>query len=379
MIIANGNVFGEDSKFRRGNVHISDDMIADINYDNSFCHNGEEIIDADGLYVIPGFVDIHLHGAAGYDFCDGTEKAFQAIIDFELSQGVTSIVPATMTLPKEKLQTIMTELSRFAKKNTSIKGITMEGPFISASKKGAQNEQYICNPDIQFFYELQEAANSLIKQVTIAPEIEGAMEFINEISMECVVSVAHTGADYETANSAFKAGADHVTHLYNAMTAFDHRETGVVGAAFDNKNVFVELICDGEHVHPSMARATFQMFGADRICMISDSMSAAGMQNGEYLLGGQTVIRKGARAVLSDGTLAGAVSSLYDNFKKAVLEMNIPLEDAVTSCTLTPARSLKLEQECGVIAIGRKADFILMDKALNIKHVIKDGNILACR
>lgn len=379
MIIANGNVFGEDGKFRRGNVHISDDMIAEINYDNSFCHNGEEIIDVDGLYVIPGFVDIHLHGAAGCDFCDGTEEVFQAIVDFELSHGVTSIVPATMTLPKENLQTIMTELSRFAKKNTSVKGITMEGPFISASKKGAQNEQYICKPDIQFFHDLQKAVQGFIKQVTVAPEIDGAMEFINEISKECVVSVAHTGADYETANSSFRAGANHVTHLYNAMTAFGHRETGVAGAASDNKNVFVELICDGEHVHPSMVRATFQMFGADRICIISDSMSAAGMQDGEYLLGGQTVIRKGTRAVLSDGTLAGAVSSLYDNFRKAVLEMNIPLEDAVTACTSTPARSLKLEQECGVLAVGRKADMIMTDKALNIKYVIKDGNIFTCR
>ena len=375
MIIANGNVFGMDGKFHRENVHICEDRIAEINYDNPLCNNGEEIIDADGLYVIPGLVDIHLHGAVGCDFCDGTEKAFQSIVDFELSQGVTNIVPATMTLPKEKLQTIMTELSRFAKENTSIKGITMEGPFISAEKKGAQNEQYISKPDTQLFHDLQTASNGLIKQVTVAPEIEGAMEFIKEISRECVVSVAHTGADYETTNAAFDAGANHVTHLYNAMTPFNHRETGVAGAVFDNKNVFVELICDGMHIHPSMIRAAFQMFGADRICMISDSMSATGMNDGEYFLGGQKVIRKGTCAILSDGTLAGAVSSLYDNFKNAVLEMNIPLEDAVTACTSTPARSLKLEQKCGVLAVGRMADMVLLDTALNIRYVIKDGTL----
>lgn len=375
MIIANGNIFCDDCKFHHGNVRIYEDRITEINYDNSICHNGEAILDADGLYVIPGLVDIHLHAAAGCDFCDGTENAFQIIADYEISQGVTSIIPSTMTLPKDKLQTIMTELSRYAMKNTFIKGVTMEGPFISAAKKGAQNEKYVCKPDIQLFKDLQKSANGLIKQVTVAPEIEGAMEFIKEISNDCVVSVAHTGADYETASAAFCMGANHVTHLYNAMTPYNHREPGVTGAAFDNKNVFVEVICDGVHVHPSMVRATFQMFGADRICMISDSMSATGMCDGEYFLGGQSITRKGSCAILSEGTLAGAVSSLYDNFKKAVLEMNIPLESAVTACTSTPARSLKLEQECGVLAVGRKADIVLLDTDLNIKYVIKDGII----
>lgn len=376
MIIVNGSIFGEDSRFHHGSVDIRGDVIADINYDGVPQQQNDEIIDADGAYVIPGLVDIHLHGAAGCDFCDGTEDAFRTIVDFELNCGVTSIVPATMTLPRERLVPIMEAIARYAEKNDAIKGITMEGPFISAKKRGAQNERFIQEPNIEFFNGLQKAARGLICQVTAAPEVTGAIDFIKKVSKECVVSVAHTNATYAEAMEAFAAGANHVTHLFNAMPPFGHRETGVIGAAFDDKNVFVELICDGEHVHRTMIRAAFQLFGANRICMISDSMSAAGMPEGEYFLGGQSVIRKETRAVLSDGTLAGAVSTLYDNFKKAVLEMRIPLEDAVTACTITPARSLGLERECGVLAIGHRADMVLLDRDLNIKRVIRNGRLL---
>ncbi len=238
MIITNGNIFAENGKFRRGSIDICGDVIRKIDYDKEY--NGEsqlkqeEVIDADELYVIPGLVDIHLHGAAGYDFCDGTEKAFEAIVDFELSCGVTSIVPATMTLPTEKLYQIMKAIACYSNKNTSIKGITMEGPFISVKKKGAQNERYIQEPDIKIFFNLQKISHGLIKQVTIAPEVTNAISFIRAVSKECVVSVAHTNADYEEALAAFSAGANHVTHLYNAMPSFGHREPGVVGAAFDN-------------------------------------------------------------------------------------------------------------------------------------------------
>lgn len=376
MIIVNGSIFGEDSRFHHGSVDIRGDVIADINYDVVPQQQNDEIIDADGAYVIPGLVDIHLHGAAGCDFCDGTEDAFRTIVDFELNCGVTSIVPATMTLPRERLAPIMEAIARYTEKNDAIKGITMEGPFISAKKRGAQNERFIQEPNIEFFNGLQKAARGLICQVTAAPEVTGAIDFIKKVSNECVVSVAHTNATYAEAMEAFAAGANHVTHLFNAMPPFGHRETGVIGAAFDDKKVFVELICDGEHVHRTMIRAAFQLFGANRICMISDSMSAAGMPEGEYFLGGQSVIRKETRAVLSDGTLAGAVSTLYDNFKKAVLEMRIPLEDAVTACTITPARSLGLERECGVLAIGHRADMVLLDRDLNIKRMIRNGRLL---
>lgn len=394
MIIANGNVFGEEGRLQKGNIRIQGDVIIDIDYhasqdtkvtdwseillDAKQAEGSEMLINADGLYVIPGLVDIHLHGCAGYDFCDGTREAFDAIAEYEVKHGITSIVPATMTIAETELLQIMESagayvLKEHAKKDSAIKGITMEGPFISKGKKGAQNEQHIREVNVELFRDLQAVSGGLIKQVAVAPELDGAMDFIKEISAETVVSVAHTEADYEETKEAFHNGANHVTHLYNAMQVLGHREPGVIGAAFDNKDVFVEIICDGEHVHPSVIRATFQMFGAHRICMISDSMRATGMGDGEYLLGGQKVYVEGNRAVLENGNLAASVSNLYDCMKKVILEMGIGLEDVVLACTTTPAKSLGIESECGLIRVGSQADLLILDEKLDLKYVIKAG------
>lgn len=375
MIIVNGNIFGEDGKFRQGNLSINDDIIIDVDYATAQNVKDlqQEFLDASGMYVIPGLVDIHLHGCAGYDFCDGTAEAMDAIVDYEVRHGITSIVPATMTLPETELLKLMEIAGAYAIKEKVVKGITMEGPFISNEKKGAQNGQYIQEVNAALFHNLQKASGGKIKQIAIAPEQNGALEFIKEISAETVVSVAHTEANYKEALTAFNYGANHVTHLYNAMPPLGHREPGVIGAAFDNKDVFVELICDGEHVHPSVIRATFQMFGPHRICMISDSMRATGMVDGNYSLGGQTVYVKEGRAVLKNGNLAASISNLYDCLKRVVREMGIYLEDAIQACTMTPAKSLGLEKECGIIRVGAQADLLVLDANLDIKCVIKAG------
>ncbi len=380
MLIVNGRIFGKDGVFRRGNIRIgADGRICEIIYvENSTVDEvgNEQVLDATGMYVIPGLVDIHLHGCAGYDFSDGTVEALEAIADFQVRNGVTSIVPATMTLPQEELADILRTAGDYiGAGHEVIKGITMEGPFISEKKKGAQNEKHILPPSVSLYKEWQQAAKGHIRQITVAPETEGAMDFVKEVSGETVVSLAHTAATYEQAKEAFRAGANHVTHLYNAMPAFGHRESGVIGAAFDEKNVFVELICDGEHIHPSVVRATFQMFGPERICMISDSMRATGMADGEYTLGGQPVWVKGSRAELEDGNLAASVTNLYDCMIRTVLEMGISLEEAVMACTLTPAKSLGLDGECGVLEAGRKADMVLLDAKFSRKYVFKNGQL----
>ena len=174
---------------------------------------------------------------------------------------------------------------------------------------------------------------------------------------------------------AFENGATHVTHLYNGMKEFGHRQPHVVGAAFDNENVFVELICDGVHIHPSMVRAAFKLFGAKRICMISDSIRATGMEEGNYSLGGQEVSVKGNTATLQDGTIAGSVVNLYDCFKIAIKQMHIPLEDVILSCTKTPAKSLGIDNKCGILTEGRKADFLILDKNLELMYIFKNGKI----
>ncbi len=380
MIIKNGNIFGEDGRFHKGYIRVEGKYIKELGREempeNSVLEEQEMVLDAEGLYVIPGLVDIHLHGCAGYDFCDGTPEAFKSIAEHEVENGVTSIVPATMTLPKERLTQIVEAAGKYMSADSSvIKGITLEGPFISEEKKGAQDAQYIVSPDKLFLYELQKLSQDRIRQVTVAPEIDGALEFIQVTSEELIVSVAHTAADYQQTMVAFEKGANHVTHLFNAMPPLNHREPGVIGAALDHKDAFVELICDGEHVHPAVVRAAFQMFGAERICMISDSMRATGMPDGEYSLGGQPVRVTDGRAVLENGHLAASVCTLYDCLRKTVLEMGVPLEEAVKACTITPARSLKLQRECGTLAAGYPADMLLLDADLEKKYVIKSGKL----
>ena len=380
MIIKNGNIFGEDGRFHKGYIRVEGMYIKELDREEGpedlVLEEQETVLDAQGLYVIPGLVDIHMHGCAGYDFCDGTPKAFEEIARYEAENGVTSIVPATMTLPKERLTQIIEAAGKYmSADSTVIKGITMEGPFISEEKKGAQDAQYIASPDKELLAELQKLSQGRIRQVTVAPEVDGAAEFIGEVSGEMVVSVAHTAADYQQTMAAFEKGANHVTHLFNAMPPLNHREPGVIGAALDYKDVFVELICDGEHVHPAVVRAAFQMFGADRICMISDSMRATGMPAGKYSLGGQPVWVKDGRAVLENGNLAASVCTLYDCLRKAVLKMGIPLEDAVKACTTTPAKSLNLHEDCGRLAVGYSADMLLLDADLKKKYVLKSGKL----
>lgn len=378
-----GKIFGEDGVFREGSIQIGEDgRIVSILYERAENEKREDKVDLSDkaveadLFILPGLVDIHLHGCNGFDFCDGTEEAFERIVSYEATCGITSIIPATMTLPEEELEQILVNAADFLQAERAVKGICMEGPFIAKAKKGAQNEAYIQLPTVEKYNKWQQLAQGNIRQITVAPELEGAREFIKEVSKETVVSLAHTAATYEEAKEAVKAGANHVTHLFNGMSGMGHREPGVPGAVFDEKGVFTELICDGEHVHPGMVRAAFALFGAERICMISDSMRATGMPDGEYTLGGQMVRVKDKQARLADGSLAGSVCTLFDCLKKTVLEMGVSLEDAVKACTITPAKALGLTKVCGVLKVGMPADILVIDKQLELKQVIKGGKIL---
>lgn len=256
----------------------------------------------------------------------------------------------------------------------SLVGINMEGPFISEAKKGAQAAEHIRLCDEALFCSLQERSGGLIKLVDIAPENEGAMEFIDALHDKVTISLAHTTADYQTAKEAYDRGARHATHLYNAMPPFTHRAPGVVGAAFDSPHCRAELICDGVHIHPSVVRATFQLFGDDRMILISDSMRAAGMEDGQYTLGGQDVAVKGKYATLvSDGALAGSVTNLMDCMRTAVKEMQIPLESAIACATMNPAKAIGIYDRYGSISTGKIANLVLLDQDLNLRQVIIHG------
>lgn len=371
MFTIKGMVFTKDCIFAPGTVTVEDDIIKDI----ELCEPDELSKEESECYIIPGLVDVHFHGAAGYDFCDGTMEAYRAIEAYENEHGITSICPATMTLPVNELQKIMHTAAASGLK--TLRGIHLEGPFISKEKKGAQKEEYIIPPDREVLENLQECAKGLIKIVSVAPETHNAIECIKDMKDRFCFSLAHTTADYETADKAFKVGASHVTHLYNAMPTATHREPAVAGAAFDNADVDVELICDGIHVHPSVIRSTFRTFGDTRVILISDSMRGTGMSDGNYTLGGQKVIVKGALATLEDGTIAGSVTNLYDCMRNAVA-MGIPRESAIKAATINPAGSIGIDDMYGSLMPGKKADILITDSKLNLKTVIINGKKKAC-
>ena len=259
-------------------------------------------------------------------------------------------------------------------------GVNMEGPFISIEKKGAQDDQHIISCSEDVCQQFLDASKGLVKFVGIAPERSAdALAFIEKMKQKVNISLAHTNADYDSAFAAFCAGANHAVHLYNAMPPFTHRQPGVVGAVADSPHVNAELICDGVHIHPSVVRATFKMMGAERMILISDSMRATGMPNGRYLLGGLEVDVEGKHAVLvSNGALAGSATNLMDCMRTAVKKMGIPLETAVACATMNPAKALGEFENYGSIALGKKADVVLLDQDLNLKMVIKNGVRIDC-
>ena len=368
MIIKNGNVFCSDATFRQKDLYIHENKI--IN-DKSLAENDDIVIDATDKYVIPGLVDIHSHGAMGHDFCDASVDGLKEILKYEKSCGVTSYCPTSMTLSAERLAKIFSTTGAVEPSDeyANVVGINMEGPFISKNKKGAQNEMYITNPDIKMFADLHEQSGKLIKLITLAPELDGSKEFIEKYKDTVAISVGHTDANYEQATAAFINGANHVTHLCNAMPPFHHRDTGVFGAAIENENVTVELICDGIHIHPSMIRTIFKLFGSDRIALISDSMEATGMEDGDYELGKQRVIKKGHHATLADGTLAGSATNLFDCMKKAI-EFGIAPVHAIKSATMTPAKSINMYPQIGCLDVGSRADILILDNEYNLEKVL---------
>ena len=375
MIIKNAMVYTPQHVFAKGDIVIRGGRIVF----GAAPQLDEEIIDAEGLYALPGLLDLHFHGAVGHDFCDACEEAIQALADFEASKGVLAICPATMTYSEEILGGIMDAAA--AHKNgrgADLVGINMEGPFISPDKIGAQNPKYLHKADVDMFRRLQERAGGLIKLVDMAPEEDGALDFIARCRGEVRISIAHTCTSYETAKKAFAAGASHMTHLYNAMPGITHREPGPIIAALED-HAEVELITDGVHIHPAMVRFTFNTFGADRVVLIADSMMACGLPDGQYSLGGQAVTVKGPRATLTEhpGVIAGSATCLYDCMRRAVLDMGVPLESAVRAASENPARSIGVDSDYGSLAAGRYGNVILADRELNIQKVIQKGQVIA--
>lgn len=372
MRYENGWIFA-DGRFVRGGFSVEN---------GRFAHVLEDVPgpaeDLDGALVIPGLVDIHVHGCAGADFSDGDYAGLVRMARYLARRGVTSFAPASMTLPYDALDKAFHAAARLHREGLAdgarLMGIQMEGPFLSREKRGSQNPAYLRLPDWDRFLRLYDAAEGLLRIVDVAPELPGAVEFTRRASEKCRVSVAHTAAGYDQAAAVFDAGATHLTHLFNAMPGIHHRHPGPIGAASERENVTAELICDGIHVHPSAVRMAFRLFPG-RICLISDALRCCGMADGSYSLGGQEILLSGGVARLTGGAIAGSAADLYQCMRRAV-SFGIPREQAVWAATALPARVIGRESETGAIADGRAADFVICGGELEPEAVYLGGKRL---
>lgn len=373
MFYKNARIFCSDFTFRVGAFEVTEDgKFGDVLPETV----PADAIDLQGATVIPGLCDVHNHGNSGEDFSDGNYDGLVKIAKYLASEGVTSFAPASMTLPYDVLEKAFAAGRKLADAQpegcSRLMGIQMEGPYFSEKKKGAQNGAYLKTPDFEGFKKLYDGCGGLVRIVDLAPELEDSKEFVEKASKLCTVSVAHTDSDYDHAKMAFDAGATHLTHLYNGMPSIHHRNPGVIPAAAENPNVRAEIICDGLHIHPASVRLAFNMFGADRMIIISDALRCCGMPDGEYELGGQQVFLAGGIAKLSDGTIAGSATNLFECMRRA-MTFGILEEDAVRAASYNPACSLGAQDKIGSIETGKLADFVVCSSDYSEKTVYIGG------
>lgn len=344
------------------NINVSGEITDIISENGIITHVG--LTDRPGLdfhekKAFAGLIDIHTHGIGGADTMDADYKLMSYL---QAKNGTTSFYPTTMTASTESIVKVLTADTEYD--GAVIEGFHLEGPYINEKYKGAQNSKYVRKPDLNEFSKFDN-----VKLITIAPETENAIEFIK--NAKCVTCLGHTNADYETAIKAIDAGAKCLTHTFNAMPPLHHREPSLIGAAFD-KNIYVQVICDGKHIHPSVIRILYKLFGAERMILISDCMRATGLPDGEYEFGGLKIDVKNKTARTKDGALAGSTSTLFECVKKAI-EFGIPEQDAFKMASQTPAKLMNIKKGC--IKLGYSCDFIVLDNKNEIDTVVINGKV----
>lgn len=368
--IKNGKVILKD-KIVDKVVVVDKDRIADI---TDTVPGLIKEIDARGMYVSPGFIEIHMHGRNGYDAMDASYEAINGISKALIGSGVTGFLATTMTMSEDNIKKAVRTVGESMGKTQGAKlmGLHMEGPFISKEHKGAQPEEYIQKPSMEEYMKLCDGFQDIVKLTTIAPEIEGAPEFIKQLSATgVVVSMGHTNATYDEAMKGIEAGINSSTHTYNGMRGLHHREPGALGAVFDS-DIFAELICDGIHVHFAALRTLLKIKGVEKSILITDSMRAAGMDEGVYDLGGQQVFVKDGQARLADGTIAGSTLTLDRAVYNAVKQLGVTIPEAVRMASYNPAVLLGID-DMGEIKKGNMADIILFDENIKIKGMYISG------
>jgi N-acetylglucosamine-6-phosphate deacetylase len=380
-LIKNTRILLEDSVLYDHQVVIEDNLISRIISKEETVKDIDKVIDGKNLYLSPGFIDIHNHGNSGFDTMDATQEALENMAKYHLSNGVTTFLAATMTNPKDKIlkaaKNVADYMETQTEENSRLLGIYLEGPYFNILKKGAQPGQAIKDPDIEEVKEFIETSKNTIKVVSLAPELKGAKEMIKYLrNNDIKIAIGHSNSEYESANQAITLGATISTHLYNGMRAYTHREPGIIGACLTNSLLRTEIIADGIHLHKTAIEVAKLCKGCDNIILISDAMRAAGLEDGMYELGGQTVISKDGSARLLDGALAGSTLNLNLAVKNMINLFDTSIVNAVKMASLNPAKAIGLEEKLGSISAGKYADLLFFDDSVEIKHIIKDGILL---
>jgi len=384
ILIKGMRIYAENQIIENGYLKIQDQKIIEVGkVEDIGDEKGCEVVEIPAhFHAVPGFIDVHIHGANGADTMDATMEALDTIASALPKEGTTSFLATTITQEPQAIERAIKNAGKYidgkqsSQRNAEIVGIHLEGPFVNAKKAGAQPQEYIIDPDLSLFKKWQALANGTIKLVTLAPERPGGLEMIQYLSENGVVaSLGHTDATYEQVMEAIQAGSRHVTHLFNQMRGLHQREPGVVGAALLNDEIKAELIVDGVHIRPEVVKLAVKQKQPEGLILITDSMRAKCLKNGQYDLGGQEVTVADGKAVLHDGTLAGSILKLGQAVKNITEFADCTLKDAVQMASVNPAKQLKLYDRKGSLSVGKDADIVILDDNLNVYMTFCRGGL----
>ncbi|NOU71852.1 N-acetylglucosamine-6-phosphate deacetylase [Paenibacillus sp. LMG 31458] len=374
--MTNVRVVAETGIIEQGSVCVENGRITAIVEGELVHSEGLDILDGEGKLLIPGMIDVHIHGAKGYDMMDGTVRSIEVVSETCAATGCTSFLATSVSSKMEDLLRMIDNVKQVAGKErgASIVGIHTEGPYLNIKRKGMQNEAFLRHPDIMEMERVVEQAGSLLKMVTIAPELPGGMELVTYLRERgIIVAIAHSDATYDEATEAFRLGASHITHCFNGMRPIHHRDPGLIVAAFEQPHVSLQAIVDHVHLHPAIIRLMHKIKGAEGMVLITDALHAMGLGDGDYQFGGHAVKVAYGVAQLQDGTLASSTVTMNKALRNTV-ELGISLEDAVTMASRTPADLLGLPQK-GRIALGADADMVLLDDKFQVAWTMIGGRI----